>query len=72
VPPLQPDNSLAPSTYKRFTAADPFAMGAPADAYKPRIALAQASTDDKVFSNAHGGMKLATGLLARLPHGCRL
>jgi hypothetical protein len=39
------------------------------DAHKRRLMLAaalqkQASTDDKVYTNAHGGMKLAAGLLA--------
>jgi hypothetical protein len=55
-------------------APDPFASGGTADAYKRRLLAAQllqkkASEDDKVYSNAHGGMKLATALLGGMMEG---
>jgi hypothetical protein len=55
-------------------APDPFASGGTADAYKRRLLAAQllqkkASEDDKVFSNSHGGMKLATALLGGMMEG---
>jgi hypothetical protein len=54
--------------------ADPFASGGTADAYKRRLLAAQllqkkASEDDRVYSNSHGGMKLATALLGGLMEG---
>jgi hypothetical protein len=54
--------------------ADPFASGGTQDAYKRRLLAAQllqkkASEDDKVYSNSHGGMKLATALLGGLMEG---
>jgi hypothetical protein len=53
---------------------DPFASGGTADAYKRRLLAAQllqkkASEDDKVYSNSHGGMKLATALLGGMMEG---
>jgi hypothetical protein len=53
---------------------DPFASGGTANAHKRRLAAAlllqkKASEDDKVFSNQHGGMKLATALLGGMMEG---
>jgi hypothetical protein len=53
---------------------DPFASGGTADSYKRRLLAAQllqkkASEDDKVYSNSHGGMKLATALLGGMMEG---
>jgi hypothetical protein len=60
--------------FAEIYAPDPFASGGTADAYKRRLLAAQllqkkASEDDKVYSNAHGGMKLATALLGGMMEG---
>jgi hypothetical protein len=60
--------------FAEIYAPDPFASGGTADAYKRRLLAAQllqkkASEDDKVYSNSHGGMKLATALLGGMMEG---
>jgi hypothetical protein len=60
--------------FQEIYSADPFASGGTQDAYRRRLLAAQllqkkASEDDKVFSNQHGGMKLATALLGGMMEG---
>jgi hypothetical protein len=60
--------------FQEIYSVDPFASGGTADAYKRRLLAAQllqkkASEDEKVFSNQHGGMKLATALLGGMMEG---